>query len=140
MGLKAPAGGRRRGRWYYPARDERERVLRMIDDIIDNLPAPPTDRPVEQWTAAELLADNTRIGQLRLREIIGREITEDMDPKRERLIGEMSLGVSRLYANVQIAGLQAAQDRGREKFDRALAEYDAKKAAKGAAQENSAHR
>src|SRR5258707_767979 len=79
LGLKAP-GGRKSGRWWRKPVDEQERTLRIIDDKLDTLPAPP-DRPLEAWALAEILGDNARLALLRQREILVNPITPEMDLK-----------------------------------------------------------
>lgn len=101
-----------------------ERWARMSEELAALVPAAPTDRPVSEWTAAELLADTARLGLLRVREIVSAPV--DMsDPRIARIVGDMGMAVAKLYATVQIAGLQSRQDRGEEALRRAIAEFRA---------------
>jgi hypothetical protein len=110
LGLKAP-GGRKSGRWWRKPVDEQERALRMIDDKLDALPAPP-DRPLEEWTVAEILGDNARLALLRQREILVNPITPEMDLKERRFIGETAAQAAKLAVRVQESSLrQTADDR-----------------------------
>src|SRR5437588_12761036 len=68
LGLKSP-GGRPRGRWAWKAKNETEVILRKIKDAVETLPAAP-DRPIEEWTASELLNENVRQGLLQIHHIL----------------------------------------------------------------------
>jgi hypothetical protein len=117
LGLKAP-GGRKSGRWWRKPVDEQERALRMIDDKLDTLPAPP-DRPLEEWTVAEILGDNARLALLRQREILVNPITPEMDLKERRFIGETAAQAAKLAVRVQEATMrQTADDRWPELLKR----------------------
>jgi hypothetical protein len=116
-GLRA-AGGRKSGRWWRKPVDEQERALRMIDDKLDTLPAPP-DRPLEEWTVAEILGDNARLALLRQREILVNPITPEMDLKERRFIGETAAQAAKLAVRVQEATMrQTADDRWPELLKR----------------------
>jgi hypothetical protein len=101
---------------------ETERWCRMADELEGMLPAAPADRPVAEWTAAELLSETARLGLRRIYELLSRE-GDPGDMKLTRLQTERGLQVARLYANVQIAGLQAREDRGIERVRAAVAAF-----------------
>lgn len=83
----------------------------MIEADLAVLPESPPDKPLELWSTAELLNDTTRSALLKLRAIISQEFDAD-DLKKQRLIGDFSLGVGRLSARVQEASMrQASLDR-----------------------------
>jgi hypothetical protein len=111
-------GGRPRGRWWRKPVNEQERAVRMIDDKLDTLPAPP-DRPLEEWTIAEILGDNARLALLRQREILVNPITPEMDLKERRFIGETAAQAAKLAVRVQEASMrQTADDRWPELLKR----------------------
>jgi coproporphyrinogen III oxidase-like Fe-S oxidoreductase len=83
----------------------------MIEADLAVLPEVAPDKPLEQWSTAELLNDTTRLALLQLRAIITQEFDPD-DLKKQRLIGDFSLGVGRLSARVQEASMR------KEAFDR----------------------
>jgi hypothetical protein len=107
LGLKA-LGGRPSGQWWRKSEIEREGTLRMVEDTIAGLPAGPVDKPIEEWTPAELLSDTARLGLVRVREIVSKPISDDMDPQERRLIAEVGLGAARLLARVQEAAMRNA--------------------------------
>lgn len=104
------------------AESDVERWVRMTEELMDLIPAAPADRPVEKWTAAELLSETARLGLLRVHELLSKP-REDDDIKWVKLQTERGVQVARLYANVQIAGLQAREDQGIDRVRAAVAAF-----------------
>src|SRR5262249_23596402 len=115
--------------------DERERIVRNMADLIDNLPAPPA-KPIEQWSLPELLNDTARMGLIQLHGIISQPLKlkqspdERLDPdelKLQRLVGELGLGADKLLARVQDSDLRQQQHEDwLEAFNKKLDEAQAK--------------
>jgi hypothetical protein len=61
-GLKAP-GGRPPG-----PRGKQARFQYLVEKVVAALPPAPIDKPLEQWSHGEILADGARSGLLRLRQ------------------------------------------------------------------------
>lgn len=56
----------------------------MVDALIEVLPPGPLEKPVEEWSAYELLSDGTRQALMRHREMAMRPFGDG--PKADRLI------------------------------------------------------
>jgi hypothetical protein len=117
LGLKAP-GGRPRGRRAWRAKDDRERALRLVEDVIERLPPPP-GRAVEERSFAEKLAEVARLAFMRVRELLEQPITPDMKLSERRLIVNTATSMIKLVAQVQPEALQQGESEGR------LVEYEA---------------
>ena len=111
LGIKLP-GGRRPGRWWTVAKDDQEKALRIIADELETLPAAPLDRPLEEWTPAELLSNNARLALLRQGEILSEPISPDMDLKKQRLILDATGMAIRATVRVQEASLRERRETG----------------------------
>lgn len=98
----------------------------MTDDLIELLPVGPADKPVEEWTPAELLIDGARVGLMRNREIASWAVdaSDGADQKRNRLIAECGQALFKTLKDVQQAQMQAS-DKG---WDELLARIEAAKA------------
>lgn len=112
LGLKS-AGGRPSKRWLKRWAGERERVLAMADDLIEVLEdqRPPADKPLEQWTIAELLTDGARLGLIADRTVAGWELVEECDAtriKHNRLITDAGSRLYKTLARVQEASMRKA--------------------------------
>jgi hypothetical protein len=136
LGLKSP-GGRPRGRWAWKAKDETEVLVRKAEDVIESLPAAPTDRPIEQWTLSEILNDNVRKYLTQSNAILSQHIKlrlSEADPeltpadiRQHRVIAEIGQGQAKLLANLQQNALsEVKQDRGWDELLARLAESQKK--------------
>ena len=108
-GLRAP-GGRLSGRRWRRVVDDQEQALRMIDDELETLPAAPLDKPLAQWTPAELLADSIRLALTRQREVLSQILSDITDPKERRLILDTAGTVVRAGVRVQQAALREKRE------------------------------
>jgi hypothetical protein len=86
----------------------------MAQKVIEALPAGPGDRPIEQWTIGELLADGARLGLMRIREFASRSLDEvkmaDRPIWEQRLIFDASSTVAKLLARVQMDAMREKSD------------------------------
>jgi hypothetical protein len=121
--------------------------MRKAEDVIESLPAAPTDRPIEQWTHSELLNENVRQGLLQIYRILSQplklkqsesdELTA-MDIRLQRVVADTAATGAKLLANVQQTALQAASsDRGWDELLARLAQ-EQKKSRAGDKQESEA--
>ena len=94
------------------AKDDQRKALRVIDDQLETLPAVPLDRPLDQWTPAELLSNNAKLALLRQREILSEPISPDMDLKKARLILDTAGTAIRATVRVQEASLRERRETG----------------------------
>ena len=101
----------------------------MLQDEIERLPATVSNKPVAEHTPAELLAETTRQGLMRVLEIVSVPITADTDPKVMRLRGEMGLGAAKLYRSVAEAHLCVAKNDEMEELWAAIEKYQTKEEA-----------
>ena len=111
LGLKAP-GGRPRGRRAWRAKDDRERALRSVEDVIERLSAPP-NKPFGELSFAEKLSYLEGLALMRLREFLARPIIPEMEPWEKRLIVQTATSMVKLVAQVQPATLQAGESESR---------------------------
>ena len=120
--------------------------MRKAEDVIESLPAAPTDRPIEQWTLSEVLTDNVRKYLMQSNAILSQHIKlrlSETDPeltpadiRQHRVIAEIGQGQAKLLANLQQNALQtASQDKGWDELLARLAENQ-KKARGGDKQES----
>lgn len=107
LGLRYP-GGRPSGKWAKASLDDRQKVVAGLSEVIDSLPVPSADKPLAQWTHAELLSDTARLGLLRVREILLAEIDPYSDVKERRLVAEVGMNAAKLLARVQEAAMRQA--------------------------------
>jgi len=68
--------------------------MAAIDRELETLPT--AEWPVGELTPAELLRETARLGLQRLREIVSQPINPG-DLKQQRLVGDMSLAVCKLF-------------------------------------------
>jgi hypothetical protein len=77
--------------------------VKLMLEAVALLPVAPSDRPVSEWSAAELLNEVARQGLLRAPELVSAPVSNHLI--RERW-GESRLGINagaRILAHVQLA-------------------------------------
>lgn len=84
---------------------EMGKAVAVINGELEGLPALAS---VE--SASELLHENSRLGLLRLREILSQPLAADADLKEKRAIGNLALGVNKLI--VRVAEAEFQKERG----------------------------
>ena len=90
--------------------DEQEKALQVIDDELAALPPAPLDRPMEEWTSAELLTNSIRLALLRQNEVLSQILSDVSDPKERRLILDTAGTVVRAGVRVQEAALRERRE------------------------------
>ena len=111
--------------------------MRKTEDVIESLPAAPTDRPIEQWTLSEILTDNVRKYLTNANAILSQYMRlrlSEADPeltlaeiRQQRVIAEIGQGQAKLLANLQQDAMrEAKEDRGWDELFARLAEAQKK--------------
>jgi hypothetical protein len=85
-----------------------------MDEIIEALPVPVADRPLADWSVGELIADNARLGAMRLRELLAcpvyyNEEGKLLHPQSMRIVREAAASSLTLYVRVAEGELKARQ-------------------------------
>lgn len=69
--------------------------------------APARHLSVDEMNPAELLATSAVLGLRRLHDILNRDLPDDMESKAARFVGDMALGVNKLFMRAAEAEFRA---------------------------------
>lgn len=130
-------GGRPSGAWKRLRTDEKARVMAVVDALIELLPSGPVDRPVEEWSHAELLSDGTRKALIGHRQVVDWPLIDPNSAdcrlnaadatKRNNSILGAGATLIRTFKEVQIVEFQAkTQDKGWDELLARLAQNQKK--------------
>ncbi len=111
LGLRAPGGRPRKLRRALSLVDQAKERLRMASqEIRAHLPTEVEAMPSSELTAPQRLRKAALLGLDRLTEILEVPVSEHMDMKRQRLAGDMALGVCKLFMRAAEAEFRARKD------------------------------
>jgi hypothetical protein len=92
--------------------DERERMCRIMVDLVERMPAPPA-KPVEEWTSQQLLSKTVRQGlinslhfqqeAIRTRDSLDEEPLSADEIRLQRLVDESTRGWGKILAGIQLS-------------------------------------
>ncbi len=92
--------------------DDVARARKLMNELVEAIAPGPVDRPREEWSVSELIADNARQGALRLSELLAcpvyfNEEGKLLHPQSMRIVREAAASSLTLYVRVAEGELKA---------------------------------